>query len=60
MPQRLYLGSELNGRTLTVALDMDFFHVGLSAEATQADVQKLFENYGRLLECRVMTGEQIL
>jgi len=28
----------------------------LSAEATQADVQKLFENYGRLLECRVMTG----
>jgi len=60
MPQRLYLGSELNGRALTVASDMDFFHAGLSAEATQADVQKLFENYGRLLECRVMTGEQIL
>lgn len=60
MPQRLYLGSKL-GRTFSVPSSANiFFHIGLSADATQADVQKLFENYGRLLECRVMTGNQIL
>lgn len=33
--------------------------LGLAADATTADVEKLFENYGRMAECRVMTGTSL-
>lgn len=31
-------------------------NAGLPTDAQQSDVQKLFEGYGPIIECRVMTG----
>ena len=53
MARRLYLGSALilfHDRLLAHA------YAGLPPDARAEDVQKMFDGYGRIVDCRVMTG----
>lgn len=57
MARRLYLGSKAHVSFISLVF---FFLMqsppGLSADARSEDVSKLFEGYGNIIDCRVMTG----
>lgn len=59
MSRRLYLGSE---RFMPAHLELLLraYSAGLPADVRSEDVSKLFEGYGRIVDCRVMTGEFLL
>jgi len=54
MSRRLYLGSKN-----PLILLINTFHsetTGLPTDARTEDVQKFFDGFGRIIDCRVMTG----
>jgi len=54
MSRRLYLGSKNS-----LILLINTFHsetTGLPTDARTEDVQKFFDGFGRIIDCRVMTG----
>ena len=55
MSRRLYLGSE----DVSSSNTFDFIKrcsLGLPTDARSEDVSKFFDGYGRIIDCRVMTG----
>lgn len=55
MSRRLYLGSEYS---LVIPLMIAYLGIGagLPTDARPEDVQKHFDGYGKIVDCRVMTG----
>ena len=54
MARRLYLGSKAYPTSEHCHLTV--FGTGLPTDARSDDVSKFFEGYGRIIDCRVMTG----
>lgn len=57
MARRLYLGSKSAQCVCTCAIHPRFRSIGLPPDARSDDVAKFFDGYGRIVDCRVMTGE---
>jgi len=55
MSRRLYLGS----KRLPLLLSSTYLNdlLGLPTDTRSEDVSKFFDGYGRIVDCRVMTGE---
>lgn len=56
MARRLYLGSTNNFRRLSVDATHRLRLIGLPPDARAEDVAKIFDGFGRIVDCRVMTG----
>ena len=56
MSRRLYLGSAHISLFLTQSQNQFLLSPGLPADTRSEDVNKFFEGYGRIVDCRVMTG----
>jgi len=56
MARRLYLGSTNNFRRLSVDATDRVRFTGLPPDARAEDVAKFFDGFGRIIDCRVMTG----
>jgi|ERR1700691_2390982 RNA recognition motif-containing protein len=56
MARRLYLGSERLNIFVHQHTAVDLYSTGLPPDARSDDVSKFFEGYGRIIDCRVMTG----
>ena len=55
MSRRLYLGSRSLFDSCSTSSDIGYL-TGLPADTRSEDVSKLFDGYGRIIDCRVMTG----
>jgi hypothetical protein len=55
MSRRLYLGSKRR-LSLICLLTLTVIISGLPTDARSEDVSKFFDGYGRIIDCRVMTG----
>lgn len=57
MARRLYLGSKAKLSLFTTVYIIDVtYYPGLPTDTRPEDVAKFFEGYGRIIDCRVMTG----
>jgi len=56
MSRRLYLGSKCLSFPLVYYPIYSVFTSGLPTDARSEDVSKFFDGYGRIIDCRVMTG----
>jgi hypothetical protein len=56
MARRLYLGSGSPFFSVYRHATVDCCYTGLPPDARSDDVSKFFEGYGRIIDCRVMTG----
>lgn len=59
MSRRLYLGSRSLFDSCSTSSDIGYL-TGLPADTRSEDVSKLFDGYGRIIDCRVMTGSSIV
>lgn len=57
MARRLYLGSKSPQSDCSCATFTGFPSIGLPPDARSDDVAKFFDGYGRIVDCRVMTGD---
>jgi hypothetical protein len=57
MARRLYLGSKSAKSGCHCATFTRFRSLGLPPDARSDDVAKFFDGYGRIVDCRVMTGD---
>jgi RNA recognition motif. (a.k.a. RRM, RBD, or RNP domain) len=56
MARRLYLGSKISFVSFNTLGDLFYCRSGLPPDVRSEDVAKLFDGYGRIIDCRVMTG----
>ena len=57
MARRLYLGSESVQNDCKYVIFTRACPTGLPPDARSDDVAKFFDGYGRIVDCRVMTGD---
>lgn len=57
MARRLYLGSKSAQSDCRYAIFRRFRSIGLPPDARSDEVAKFFDGYGRIVDCRVMTGD---